>query len=292
MTDMRDRIAALPLWRDKVLVQPLTGGLTNANFMATDGHRRLMVRIGEDLPFHHVFRDLEVAASRAAHAAGVAPGVIHAEPGLTVFEFIEGRTYGFEDVKANRLRLADLLKRVHRDVAAHFTGRPAFFWVFHVIRDYGARLLAAGGRGTAEVPGYLAVARRLEAAQVPMPIVFGHHDLLPGNILDDGKTLWLVDWEYGGYGTPMFDLANLSGNAEFDRAEEIDLLTAYFGAEPDEALLAAFDAMKTASVLREAMWSMVSERTMNAPDADYPAWTATNLARYHAALAAFEDRHR
>ncbi len=291
MTDVQDRIRALPLWRGPVTVEPLAGGLTNANFAASDGRRRLMVRIGEDLPFHHVFRDLEVAASRAANAAGVAPAVIHAEPGLTVFEFLEARTYGIADVKANRLRLAEVLKRVHRDVAAHVTGRPAFFWVFHVIRDYGARLLASGGRGTAEVPGYLEVARRLEAAQVPLPVVFGHHDLLPGNILDDGTRLWLVDWEYGGYGTPMFDLANLSGNADFSREEEIDLLTAYFGAAPDPTLLRAFDAMKTASVLREAMWSMVSERTMNAPGADYPAWTATNLERYHAALAAFEDRH-
>ena len=59
---------------------------------------------------------------------------------------------------------------------------------------------------------------RLEQAQVPLPIVFGHHDLLPGNFIDDGKRLWLIDWEYGGFGTAMFDLANLSSNGGFERA--------------------------------------------------------------------------
>ena len=56
---------------------------------------------------------------------------------------------------------------------------------------------------------YRAVADRLEAMQMPLPIVFGHHDLLPGNFLDDGNRLWLIDWEYGAFGTAMFDLANL-----------------------------------------------------------------------------------
>ena len=39
---------------------------------------------------------------------------------------------------------------------------------------------------TAELPRYLALAEKLEAAQVPLPIVFGHHDLLPANFIHDG----------------------------------------------------------------------------------------------------------
>jgi hypothetical protein len=34
---------------------------------------------------------------------------------------------------------------------------------------------------------YLALAERAGAAQAPLPIVFGHNDLLPGNFLDDGR---------------------------------------------------------------------------------------------------------
>jgi aminoglycoside phosphotransferase (APT) family kinase protein len=57
----------------------------------------------------------------------------------------------------------------------------------------------------------------LEAAQAPLPMVFGHHDLLPGNFIDDGKRLWLIDWEYAGFGTAMFDLANLATNGRSPR---------------------------------------------------------------------------
>ncbi|MEZ5913896.1 MAG: phosphotransferase [Paracoccaceae bacterium] len=39
-------------------------------------------------------------------------------------------------------------------------------------------------------------------------IVYGHHDLLPANFLEDADgRLWLIDYEYAGFGTAMFDLA-------------------------------------------------------------------------------------
>ena len=63
---------------------------------------------------------------------------------------------------------------------------------------------------------------------MPLPIVFGHHDLLPGNFIDDGRRLWLIDWEYGAFGTPMFDLANLSANGEFDAAQDEALARGLF----------------------------------------------------------------
>ena len=96
---------------------------------------------------------------------------------------------------------------------------------------------------------YLAVADELERAQVPMPIVFGHHDLLPGNFIDDGRRLWLIDWEYGAFGTAMFDLANLSSNGAFGAAEDAALLDAYFEGKVEPTCARAFAAMKAASAL-------------------------------------------
>jgi thiamine kinase-like enzyme len=150
--------------------------------------------------------------------------------------------------------------------------------VFHVIRDY-VRLLDADHR-------YLEVADRLERAQQPLPLVFGHHDLLPGNFIDDGHRLWLIDWEYGGFGTPMFDLANLSSNGNFAAAEDRALLEAYFEASPDDALRGAFAAMKAASALREALWALVSDRHLGTPGVDYQAHAQAYLARFEATLPA------
>ncbi len=62
----------------------------------------------------------------------------------------------------------------------------------------------------------------LEAAGGPFEIVFGHNDMLAANILDDGKRLWLIDWDYAGFNTPLFDLGGLASNNELGGAERVD----------------------------------------------------------------------
>jgi hypothetical protein len=47
-------------------------------------------------------------------------------------------------------------------------------------------------------------------------------------------------------------------------------------------------AMTAASLLRETLWSMVSEQTSRI-DFDYSAYTSDNLKRFKAAYATFED---
>jgi hypothetical protein len=48
--------------------------------------------------------------------------------------------------------------------------------------------------------------------------------------------------------------------------------------------------MKCASLLREAMWSMVSEIHLDTPGVDYVAYTAENLARFDKALDSYQSR--
>jgi thiamine kinase-like enzyme len=176
-------------------------------------------------------------------------------------------------------------------LARHLVGPANTFWVFHVIRDYARTLQTTRGRNDGELSRYVALADALEAQQVPLPIVFGHHDLLPGNFLDDGRRLWLIDWEYGGFGTAMFDLANLAANGSFSLADERLLLETYFGQPASDEVQRAFDAMKVASALREAAWAMVSAIHLAVPGADYSAHAADYLARTGAALACYTKRH-
>ena len=273
---LQGRIARLPCWQSEVSLAPLQGGLTNLSYVATDGTEKFVVRCGEDIPVHHVFRDRERAASRAAHAAGLSPEVVYGEPGITVLRFVEGRTFEEKDLGTNVERIVPLLKTCHREVGRHLQGPANAFWVFHVIRDY-VRLIGAD-------PQYLVLADRLEARQVPLPWVFGHHDLLPGNLMDDGSRLWLIDWEYGAFGTPLFDLANLSSNGGFDDAQDRALLAAYFDGTVPAGLRAAFDAMKAASLLREALWALVSEAHLRTPGVDYRAHATEYFRRLDQAL--------
>ena len=112
------RVAELEIWFGRVEPVPLTGGITNQNFAVEDRGRRYVVRVGSDIPVHGVVRANELAASRAAHLAGLSPGVVHAEPGILVLDFIEGRTFTPEDVRnpANLERLVDMVRRCHRDI--------------------------------------------------------------------------------------------------------------------------------------------------------------------------------
>ena len=134
-------------------------------------------------------------------------------------------------------------------------------------------------------------AEALERVQAPLPIVFGHHDLLPANLIDDGDRLWLVDYEYAGFSTAMFDLAGTTSNAGFDDDQSEEFLTAYFGGPPDQAVRRSHAAMQCASLLREAMWSMVSELHLDAPGIDYVAYTEENLTRLEQALSTYRSQY-
>lgn len=282
------RVAALEIWFGRVDPLPLAGGITNQNFTVADRGRRYVVRVGSDIPVHGVVRANELAASQAAYLAGLSPRVVHAEPGILVLDFIEGRTFTPEDVRnpANLERLIDVVRRCHRDVPRHLRGAAAMFWVFHVLRDYGHTLRDGNSRHAPLLPDLLERAARLEAAVGPIEVVFGHNDLLAANFIDDGRRLWLVDWEYAGFNSPLFDLGGLASNSELPPEQAEQVLSLYFGKPVDDRLRLRASAMTAASLLRETMWSMVSE-IHSTVDFDYGAYTAENLRRFEAAYAAF-----
>jgi len=282
------RVAALAIWLGRVDPLPLAGGITNQNFTVEDRGRRYVVRVGNDILVHGVVRANELAASRAAHLAGLSPRVVYAEPGILVLDFIEGRTFTPQDVRnpANLERLVDMVRRCHRDIPQHLRGPAAMFWVFHVVRDYAHTLSEGNSRHTALLPDLLARAARLEAAVGPIEVVFGHNDLLAANFIDDGHRLWLLDWEYAGFNSPLFDLGGLASNSELSPEQEEQVLSLYFDRFVDDELRRRASAMTAASLLRETMWSMVAE-IHSTVDFDYAAYTAENLRRFEAAYATY-----
>ena len=210
-----------------------------------------------------------------------------------MLDFIEGRTFTPEDIRnpANLERLVDVVRRCHRDIPQHLRGPAAMFWVFHVLRDYAHTLREADSRHVPLLPDLLARAARLEAAVGPIEVVFGHNDLLAANFIDDGNRLWLVDWEYAGFNSPLFDLGGLASNSEFSPEQAEQALSLYYGKPVDDQLRLRAAAMTAASLLRETMWSMVSE-IHSTVDFDYAAYTAENLKRFEAAYVTFQAMDR
>ncbi|MBL9055585.1 MAG: phosphotransferase family protein [Rhodobacteraceae bacterium] len=290
MERIEDRVRRLPLWQGEVTIAPLGGGMTNVNVLVSDGSRRAVVRIGDDIPVHQVMRFNELAASRAAHAAGISPQVLYHEPGVLVIDFVEGRTLTAEDLRQPD-QLAEalaLLSRAHREMPHHLRGPALAFWVFHVVRDYAATLRDGQSPHLAALPALMEAAAVLEAAVGPITLTFCHNDLLPGNFLHDGARMWLIDWDYAGFGSAHFDLGGLAANAGLDPAQERWMLERYFAAPVTADLWRRHLAMKAAAALREMLWSMVSE-LHSGLDFDFAAYTATTTANWQAALAAFRE---
>lgn len=279
-----ERIRALAIWQGSPEISPLSGGMTNVNFLVQDAKGKFVVRLGADILEHQIMRFNELSASRAAHAAGISPKVVFAEEGLTVLEFIESHTFSEQDVRQpeNLSKIVELLKKCHTDIAHHLRGPALMFWVFHVIRDYGATLDEAGSGHGSLVSQLVEIGNQLEREAEPFTIAFCHNDLLAANILDDGERLWLIDWDYAGFNSPLFDLGGLASNSGFDATHEGQMLEMYFETPLTDEFLRKYHAMKCASLLRETMWSMVSEVKSDI-QFDYATYTENNLARFRSA---------
>ena len=287
-----DHISALPCWTGTPAIEPLIGGMTNRNYLVADASgQRYVVRVGRDLLEHGALRFNELAAARAAHLAGISPEVIFAGDGLMVSRFIGGRTLSSENLRdpPTLTHVVELLRRCHDDIPAHFRGPALIFWVFQVIRNY-LTVLGDHDANLLALPLATLAQRnqQLEAAVGPVNIVFGHNDLLAANIIDDGSRLWLIDWDYAGFNTPLFDLANLASNNALTPELETLLLESYFRMPLDDNRRRAFTAMKCASLLREGLWGAVSQLT-STHDFDYARYARDYLARFELMWENLED---
>ena len=284
------RAANLSCWSGSVLVEPIGGGITNSNFRVRNRNKSYFVRIGVDIPEHGIMRFFELAASRAAHAAGVSPEVLHHEDGAMVLEFIEGRALEPGEIARPEMleRIVPLIRRCHVEIPKVLRGPSMVFWVFQVIRDYAHTLRDKESRRTSDLSRLLEIAVDLEAAVGPISLAFGHNDLLSANFIDDGERIWLIDWDYAGFNSPLFDLGGLASNNDLTEVLETLLLELYFETEPTEEIYRRYKAMKCASLLRESMWSMTSELTSKV-GFDFESYTEKNLRRFEEAWSRFKE---
>ncbi|MFC7107537.1 choline/ethanolamine kinase family protein [Nonomuraea rubra] len=193
-------------------VEELPGGLTNHNYKVTTPSGAYVVRVwASDGTLLAIDRDAEHANSIAAARAGVGAPVHDYLPGLGVLVvgFLPGcHTFTEADLhdQANLPRVAEACRRLHAG--------PRFvrdFDMFEVQRRY---LEIVRERGFRLPPRYLDFMPTVTQIRKCLAIrdegtVPCNNDLLPGNILDDGERLWLIDYEYAGNNDPCFELGNI-----------------------------------------------------------------------------------
>jgi len=290
MTDPQHKASDLKCWSTKVTPQPLSGGITNNNFAVEENGKKFVARIGDDIPVHCILRANELAISIAAFKAGVSPEVYYHEPGALVIRWVEGKTLTPTDIQSDKtlVRILEIIKKCHHEIPRHLKGVSPLFWVFQIIRDYAGTLYRDKSRMTARLPELTHRSETLESIVGPTELIFGHNDLLAANFIDTGDKIWIIDWDYGGFNSPLFDLGGLASNNELSPKQENRLLEAYFEKPVTDELHRRYSAMKCASLLREAMWSMVSE--IHSPlDFDFVAYTQENLNRFDGAWNNFNQ---
>ena len=197
-----------------------------------------------------------------------------------VFDYIQCKTLDSKSVKINLDKIMPIIKKIHFEMPNQLNGQSIIFWVFYVIKYYSNFLKKNNSSHVSIIQELIKKSETLEKLSSPRDIVFGHNDFLAANFLDDGSKIWVVDWEYGGFNDPLFDIGGLASNNDFDTDLENHSLALYYDQKPSKKLLIRYNAMKAASLLRETMWSMVSEITSNL-EFDYSKYTEENLTKFN-----------
>jgi thiamine kinase-like enzyme len=256
-------------------LRPLSGGITNRNFIASTDHGEYVVRIpGERTELLGIDRAYEAEAAQRAAELGIGPGVLGMLEGVgtLVTELVQG--HHLEPTPFSE-RLADVVDLVRR---FHDSGPLGGAFPIHRVVEWHAR--DASARGVMPPKAYERLhqqSRRIESAfgRSPTPLVPCHNDLLPGNVLFAGDRVWLLDFEYAGMNDVFFDLGNLSVNSELGHEAEEWLLTLYFG-QVTKASWARLQLMKMMSEFREGMWAVV-QQAISTLDTDFVSYANDRL---------------
>lgn len=304
----RAHIGALPCFTAVKSIRPLMGGLCNRNFVVEDASGKFVVRIGGDIWIHGISQVSVQNSMRAAAALGVTPALTYAEPGLVVVDFIDGRPLRPEDV-ADEAILAEWVLRLRElHGGAHATaGAMTYFSPFQVVRHYLHYCRAKSGPHLASLEGLDSVADELEKLVGPYVPVFTHNDVVPQNTMVDGAgRVHLIDWDYGGFGHPYFDVAGLATNSDASPEIEARIIELYEGKVTSD-LRRKFRLFKVAVNLREYLWGIAQELSSGL-DAEvvgagmaalypgeapgYSGYADMNRRRYEASLAEFRRFHQ
>jgi thiamine kinase-like enzyme len=270
----------IPRLRSKdVKVCRLKGGLTNRNYRVDCEGERFVLRVmGDNSRLLGINRLAEHACLQAAHAIGIGPEVIAFFPkkGALVTRFVTGRVLVPQALRSPAIlrRVVASLRRYHEK-----SNGAGTFSAFETVRRY----YAQGRKRKVAFPRNISRALEILAqiedeTGVPDRMCHCHNDLLPSNLVDNRRKVWILDWEYGGAGDLFFDLGNLAANSLFDSRQENQLLNYYFGkVRPTD--LQRLRLMRLASDMREAMWGFL-QMGISKLDFDYRTYAHRHFKRF------------
>ena len=280
MPVIEEAVAEIEDWHGKnISIQPLSGGLTNSNFRVEVDGTPYFVRVpGESTELLAINRENEYYNTKAAAEAGVARKVLYYLPEycVMVLEFLDGKTMSKDSLNAPGMptRIAQSIKQLH--------GSPRFLTDFNMFRLTEYYLSICKERAIRIPNGYLermpAVTLIEHAMSVnPLRTVPCNNDLLAENYMDDGKQLWLIDYEYSGNNDPTFELGNTCQEMEFSDEQINEVCEAYFG-EISSSKIARMKLNMIMSDVGWGLWAAIQAK-ISTIDFDFWGWAVERWGR-------------
>ena len=257
--------------------------LTNRTWRIVAGDDDLVVRLPGPGTEHHIDRRAEAHNIRIAAASGIGSPIRYLDDrtGILVMNFFQDAI-----VADAHLRQAGAIERLGRTFRRLHDG-PAFQGVMNpfdkIDRYLGAAGIdnPAGDAAFADLWAGVAALRQAVAFET-RSLRPCHVDPVPDNMLDTPDGLTLIDWEYAAMSEPLWDLAYVAVEADFEPSHRIRLLEAYGLGDGDPAELDLWCALTMAVT---AAWCLMQEAVGDESVA-FAAYKTRRLAGLRHALSA------
>ncbi len=239
-------------------VRELSGGLTNRNYQVTTPDGTFVARIaGTGSELLAIDRDCEYRNSVTAAAAGAGAPVIEYRPQdrLLVIGYIEGRTFGAQDVAENIPRIAAACHRLHDGA---LFGND--FDMFEIQRRY---LSVARSRG--------------------FKIPVGYHDLTPQFTAAEKALAVRAEGTVPCNNDACFELGNIAAEAQLSAEALAELVTAYYGRPRRSKIARAWLLGGLVGMYGWTLWGAIQN---GASPLDYDFWSWA-MERFEGAARGF-----
>ncbi len=276
----------LPRLHTRTSISELSGGLTNRNFLIQTPEAPYVARISSNSSsLLSIDRGSEFINSTIAGKGGAGAQVLDYLPGegLLLISYIQGKTYAAQDVGINLSRIATSLKSLHAlDAFDHefnmFTTQKSYQ---SIVQEEGFKL----------PEGYLDFAAKVATIKnafevLPTGLVPCNNDLLPGNFIDDGKKIWIIDYEYSGNNDACFEIGNVWAEAFLPFEALEDLVNAYYGGYRAEKVARAW----LWALMAKYGWTLWASIQSSVSELDFDFWE-WGMAKYDLARSDFTSEY-
>lgn len=264
------------------------GGLTNRTYHVTlENGKQYIVRIPGEGTEEMIARGDEKISTELACRLGLDARMLYfGAAGEKVTEYIpNAQTMTPETLqdKARMGQMAEIFRTLH--TCGRDTGVP--FEVFRMAENY-EKIIEENRvpmfSDYREIKEKVMDIKAMVDSEQDIKKVPCHNDALCANWVLGDERMYLIDWEYAGMNDSMWDLAEVSLEAEYDKTHDMTFLALYLGKTPGAKELRHFAASK---IYVDFLWTLWAKTRVPYDGQPMEDWAAQRYARMKENILAF-----